>query len=41
MVKRDHPELARKTAAMQLGFFANNWKGPTPLRPKKVKITSL
>jgi hypothetical protein len=34
-VKLNHPDLAKKTIALQLGFFANNWKGPTPIRPAK------
>ncbi len=34
-IRADHPDLAKKTAALQLGFFANNWKGPSPIRPAK------
>ncbi|KAI0063072.1 NAD(P)-binding protein [Artomyces pyxidatus] len=35
MLQRDHPELAAKTAVLQLGLFASNWRGPTPIRPTK------
>jgi len=34
-IKANHPDLAKKTAALQLGFFTNNWRGPTPIRPAK------
>ncbi|EXJ82940.1 hypothetical protein A1O3_06757 [Capronia epimyces CBS 606.96] len=32
------PELARKTAVLQLGMFATNFREPLPLRPTKVCI---
>jgi hypothetical protein len=35
-IKAFHPDLAKKTATIQLGFFANNWRGPTPIQPTKV-----
>jgi hypothetical protein len=35
-IAMNRPALAEKTTALQLGFFANNWKGPTPFRPTKV-----
>jgi hypothetical protein len=37
MIKKDYPELAKKTAVLQLGLFANNWRGPTPIRPTRVR----
>jgi hypothetical protein len=37
LIKADYPELARKTLELQLGLFANNWRGPTPIRPTKVR----
>ena len=36
-IKAFHPDLAKKTATIQLGFFANNWRGPTPIQPTKVR----
>lgn len=36
-IKAFYPDLAKKTAAIQLGFFANNWRGPTPIKPTKVR----
>lgn len=35
-IKQKYPELAKKTAALILGYFMGNWKGPTPLHPAKV-----
>ena len=35
LIRASHPELAKKTAALQLGYFATNWMGPTPIRPKR------
>jgi hypothetical protein len=40
-IKAFHPDLAKKTAAIQLGFFANNWRGPTPIQPSKVQAIKL
>lgn len=34
-IKANHLGLAKMTTALQLGFFANNWRGPTPMRPVK------
>jgi hypothetical protein len=34
-IRISHPALAKKTAALQLGYFASNWMGPTPMRPKR------
>jgi hypothetical protein len=34
-IRSNHLDLAKKTAALQLGFFANNWRGPTPIWPTK------
>ncbi|KAI0056759.1 NAD(P)-binding protein [Artomyces pyxidatus] len=34
-LQRDHPELAAKTAILQLGMFASNWRAPTPIRPTR------
>ena len=31
-----YPILAGKTAALELGMFATNWRQPNPLRPTKV-----
>jgi hypothetical protein len=31
-----HPDLAKKTAAIQLGFSADNWRRPTPIQPTMV-----
>ena len=35
-IESNFPDLAKKTAALQLGMFATNWRMPTPLRPTKV-----
>jgi len=34
-IKTNYPDLAKKTATLQLGFFANNWQRPTPMHPTK------
>jgi hypothetical protein len=39
-IERDYPELAKKTLVLQLGLFMSNWRGPTPIRPTKVKMLS-
>lgn len=38
LIESNYPELAEKTAVLQLGMFASNWAMPTPLRPTKVSI---
>jgi hypothetical protein len=36
LIESDFPNVAAKTAVLQLGMFATNWRMPTPLKPTKV-----